>query len=507
VEAERKRGAVIMRPLQETTEGRRVEWRWRCAGQGLREERERFESAFSNAPIGMALMGMDGRWFQVNSALCRITGCSEDELKATKLRSLIHPEDVDLDLQLLQQVLDGQIPSYQTEKRCRHAWGHFVWVLMTVSLVRSHKGQARYLITQFQDISERKELSRRLEFLVDHDFLTGLFNRRHFEQELAQEMERSARYGFSGAVLLIDLDNFKDVNDTFGHMAGDDLLRGIGGLMRHRLRRTDTLARVGGDEFAVLLPQTDGDQARVLADEFVKALSRQTAVHANQSIRITVSVGVAMFDNNGNAEAMACADLAMYEAKQAGRNRFVVYEPGSIGGGPDSVRRGEVGRIHRAVEEDRLLLYCQPIIDLKRMEVSQYELLLRLPGCDGIYKRFYPGAQGKSGRTREKFRGELGAGSEWPGGNRFLSGQQPGNSLPAPKRAVGPLRYGLALGHTSAGRAPGRHPDGMLVTLSNIIVCGTRCAAAAERGARMDSATCSARFGDGAGCGRRPVGL
>jgi PAS domain S-box-containing protein len=195
-----------------------------------------FENAFSNAPIGMALIDMDGRWLQVNNALCRITGYAESELKAKTLRSLIHPDDIDPDVSLSRQLLDGKVPSYQAEKRCIHAWGHFVWVTMTVSLVRDRKGRALYQIVQLQDISARKELAGRLEDLVDHDFLTGLFNRRHFEQELAQEVERASRYGSPGAVLLIDVDNFKNVNDTFGHTVGDDLLKRIAESLKHRMR-------------------------------------------------------------------------------------------------------------------------------------------------------------------------------------------------------------------------------------------------------------------------------
>jgi len=124
-------------------------------------------------------------------------------------------------------------------------------------------------------------------------------------------VERAARYGAPGAVLLIDLDNFKEVNDTFGHMAGDDLLKGIGGLLRHRMRHTDTLARVGGDEFAVLLPQIGAEQAQIVADEFVKSLSRQTAVLASQSIGITASVGVALFDGLGGIDSSFAGRLPL----------------------------------------------------------------------------------------------------------------------------------------------------------------------------------------------------
>jgi diguanylate cyclase (GGDEF)-like protein len=184
-------------------------------------------------------------------------------------------------------------------------------------------------------------------------------------------------------VLMIDVDNFKTVNDTFGHLAGDDLLKGIAGLLKHRMRHTDILARVGGDEFAVLLPQTNATQATTVADDFVKALDKQAAVLANQSIHITASVGIASFDEFSNEEVLARADLAMYAAKQAGRNRFIVYEPFAGSGDQGNLRRNEADRMHQAIDEDRFLLYCQPILDLQTDKVSQYELLLRLPGGEG----------------------------------------------------------------------------------------------------------------------------
>ena len=231
---------------REISERVRLEMQAKRVERGLREVRERFESAFNNAPIGMALISMDGRWLQVNDSLCRITGHTREELRTTTLREMTHPDDIDLDAEGLEQLLAGEVPNYQTEKRYRHAWGHYVWVLVTTSVVRDEDGAPLHTVTQVQDISERKEMARRLEYVVDHDFLTGLLNRRHFEQELARETERAARYGAPGAVLLIDLDNFKDVNDTFGHRAGDDVLKGVAGLLRQRLRQTDIIARVAG---------------------------------------------------------------------------------------------------------------------------------------------------------------------------------------------------------------------------------------------------------------------
>ncbi len=378
-EAESKLASTHEQLRQEISERERIAAEAREAERVLREVRERFETAFDNAPIGMALIAMDDRWLQVNDALCRITGHTEEDLKATTLRAMTHPDDIELDIQSVQQLLAGQIPSYQVEKRYRHAWGHHVWVLVTASIVRDEDGSPLYVVTQVQDISERKELARRLEYLVDHDFLTGLFNRRHFEQELTKETDRVARYGGPGAVLVIDLDNFKDVNDSFGHKAGDDVLKGVAGLLRERLRQTDLVARIGGDEFAVLLPQTDADQAQSMADELVKALGRQVAVLADRSIHITASIGVTLFEGLTDIEVLAYADLAMYEAKEAGRNRFAIYRPAPDGKERGSRRLAEAERIRNALEEDRLILHCQPILDLGKNEICQYELLLRLP--------------------------------------------------------------------------------------------------------------------------------
>ena len=350
----------------------------RSTERALREVHARFETAFDSAPIGMALVDMAGRWLQVNDALCRISGHTREQLKATSFGAITHLEDVDADADSRRELLAGHIPSYQVEKRFRHAWGHHFWVLMTVALVRGEAGEPLHLIAQFQDISERREMAARLEHLVDHDFLTGLFNRRRFERELDQEMERVSRYGGTGALLLIDLDNFKDVNDAFGHKAGDDLLKGVAGALRHRMRQTDVLARIGGDEFAVLLPQADADQAQTVGNGIVKALGQQVAMLGDQSIHATASVGIALFDGLSSAEVLALADLAMYEAKQAGRNRLAMHQPGGGRRERVSARLAEAERIRAALDEDRLLVYAQPILDLKQRNVDRYELLLRL---------------------------------------------------------------------------------------------------------------------------------
>jgi len=374
----RKLAVDNARARRRMADGRRLESERRAARRAAREVRTRFESAFAGAPIGMAIVDAEGRCLQVNDALCRITGYTRAAFDTTTLRALTHPEDLDVDADSLRELLEGRIPTYQVEKRFRHAWGHYFWGLLTASLVRDDRGGALCVVCQVQDVSERRELAQRLEYLVDHDFLTGLANRRRFEQELVREAGRVARYGAPGAVVVIDLDNFKEVNDTFGHMAGDDLLKGVAGAVKHRIRQTDLLARIGGDEFGVLLRQLDVDQAQIAADAIVKALGRHVAVLGGQSIQVTASVGLAMFDRLSAPEVLARADLAMYDAKQAGRNRFALYSPARGSGGPASARQSRLEHLRTALQDDRFVLYGQPILDLRKSDGRQYEVLLRL---------------------------------------------------------------------------------------------------------------------------------
>jgi diguanylate cyclase (GGDEF)-like protein len=172
-----------------------------------------------------------------------------------------------------------------------------------------------------QDIGERRRMQEALQHLADHDMLSGLWNRRRFEEQLGREIARVRRHGPSTALMLFDLDGLKRVNDTFGHRCGDQLIAAIAHAVRTRLRETDAVARIGGDEFAVLLPGVDQDAALGVADEIRRAV-RQLSITAESGadVATTMSVGVAMFAPEGDdAQALlAAADRAMYAVKAAG---------------------------------------------------------------------------------------------------------------------------------------------------------------------------------------------
>lgn len=298
------------------------------AQRALCEAEERFRRAFDDAPIGMALVAPDGEFLRVNRPLCELTGYSESELLRRTFQDITHPDDLAADLDQVRRVLAGEIRAYQMEKRYRRSDDRLVWVMLSVSLVRDGEQRPLYFVAQIEDITTRKLAERELQHLADHDPLTGLLNRRRFNEELERELARARRYGGRAALLVIDVDRFKLVNDSLGHRAGDDVLRAVAETLRRRLRTTDVVCRIGGDEFAVLALSADGDDsARTIASDVADAIRSQTILTTGTAVEVTVSIGVAALDPATPAEAdelFVAADNAMYRAKRAGRDRIAL---------------------------------------------------------------------------------------------------------------------------------------------------------------------------------------
>jgi diguanylate cyclase (GGDEF)-like protein/PAS domain S-box-containing protein len=345
-------------------------------------------SSFEDAPIGIALVSIEassaGCVLRANRALCELTGHSPEELAAANLHELIHPDDAATDRAAMARLHAAEIDHFHLEQRLLHSERHVVWVALDVSLGRDPDGRPLYCIRQIQDIEERKRYEGELGYLVEHDPLTGLLNRRGFVRELTHEMTYAHRYGGDGAVLFLDLDDFKCVNDRLGHAAGDEVLSEIARVVSERLRETDVFARLGGDEFAVLLPRTTSSDAQNLSEELLEAVRDECKLPPAAEGCVSVSIGVGGFEERGtgqNAEDILVeSDNAMYLAKEAGKGRVAVASAATR---RTKARVTWAERVARAVHEDLFELYCQPIVDFANDAVAKWELLLRLPGDDG----------------------------------------------------------------------------------------------------------------------------
>jgi diguanylate cyclase (GGDEF)-like protein/PAS domain S-box-containing protein len=367
--------------IEDITERRRSE-------DALLEAEERFRSAFDEAPIGMAIRTIEGRFLRVNRALCEITGYSREQLEATTYQSITHPDDLARDEKGYREVMAGHSDHYRTEKRYIHADGHVVPVDLSATVVRDGDGEPLHVLTQVQDITERKRFEGQLQYLADHDSLTGLFNRRRFEEELTRELASADRYESQLAVLAIDLDDFKYINDSLGHSIGDELIARVGEAVRARLRRTDVLARLGGDEFAVILPRVDERGAIEVADALLEAVGEVDLVGlgGRGGGRVSASIGIAMFHAASNVtaeELLVEADIAMYDAKEAGRARSVLYDATEDREERMLARMTWADRIRDALANDDFVMHAQPVMSLSGDPVPRCELLLRMRGEGG----------------------------------------------------------------------------------------------------------------------------
>jgi diguanylate cyclase (GGDEF)-like protein/PAS domain S-box-containing protein len=345
----------------------------------------RLAAVFEQTPIGMALAELDGRVMRVNHALTELTGKPAAELEGRRVQELLHPGDTDVARDAVEGLRDGALRAWSGECRVLHAGGHAVWAAVGVVPVRDAAGAPEHLLASVQDVTDRRRYEERLRYLADHDPLTGLLNRRGFEQLLERQVAEAHRYGSEGALIVIDLDHFKLVNDSLGHHSGDELISRVAVALRERLRDTDRLARLGGDEFAILVPRGGEEEATRVAEAVLDVVRAERIETSSGGARpITASVGVALLgDDEVTAdELMINADVAMYEAKEAGRNRFAIHrELGSHAAGTRA-RSTWVERLQEALASDAFELHAQPIFTVGG-EIERFELLIRMRTPDG----------------------------------------------------------------------------------------------------------------------------
>ena len=293
--------------------------------QALRESQERLSLAIEGAKLGMWDWNLEAHDLSFNKIAARILGYRENEIASdvSSVRALTHPED---DAHLVDEMeahLAGTRPFFEADVRMRRKSGGYIWTNMRGRVTeRDSRDKPLRVTGMLMDISRRKELEAELERLATTDELTGLFNRRYGIDAVKNEIARAQRSGRPLSLILLDIDHFKGVNDRFGHDVGDKVLGDLAGLLRERLRRTDTAARWGGEEFAVILPETDCADGRRFAGEL---LARMEEIKTPDGEGISASFGVVDYRGDESAsELVKRADRLMYRAKQAGRARVEV---------------------------------------------------------------------------------------------------------------------------------------------------------------------------------------
>ena len=482
--------------ISDMTERKRTE-------DALREARDRFRSIFDHAPIGVAVVSLEGRYLQVNRSLCEILGYTEEELQALTWQEITHPDDLAVSSAFVRRILEGEFPRYHLEKRFLHSDGHIVWASLSVSLLRNAEDEPLSFVSQIQDVTERKEVEqviveseerfrslvqyssdiitileddgtvrytspavekvmgykpeeqvgtnafesvhpddrdraldtfaellkrpglhpplefrlphkdgswRYLEHIVNnllddpvvrgvvittrdvternamedqlhhqafHDPLTGLPNRTLFMDRLEHAVTLANRRGRKVAVLFIDLDNFKVINDSLGHNAGDQLLIAVAGRLKACLRPEDTAARLGGDEFTILVEDIASvGEVVQLAGRIADILQPPFALEA-QEVVPTVSTGIALSNSAHEqpADLLRHADLAMYRAKHRGKARYEVFEPSMDANAVERLLL-ETG-LRRALVRQQFRVYYQPIVALENDKITGVEALVR----------------------------------------------------------------------------------------------------------------------------------
>jgi diguanylate cyclase (GGDEF)-like protein/PAS domain S-box-containing protein len=350
----------------------------------IEKERERLSGILRSVGEGVYGVNSEGIISFVNPACRRLLGYEADErLIGRSALELFHHSDAEGEpiegtRCFLQQTYAGGSPIQARETLFWHSSGKSIPVECTVyPLTIEDKRQGS--VVAFRDISERKLMEEELRWQASHDALTKLYNRRHFEEQLTHEVERLKRSTETSALLYIDLDRFKYINDTAGHAAGDRLLVEIAQELKQRLRHTDLLARLGGDEFAIILCNVCRESVHKVADEYREMLDNYMFIYNGKQYKVNATIGIALIDKDSESasEILANSDIACHIAKGEGRNRTHLFVSESDSKKAMDLDLGWSSRLHNALVDNHLVLHYQPIIPVAHIP---HELLMESEG-------------------------------------------------------------------------------------------------------------------------------
>ncbi len=370
--------ANIALSMQQTKEANEAARKLEERSAALRESEHRFRSAFTHAPIGIAIVSPLGKWLKVNNAMTKILGYTQDEFLSMDFQSMVHPSDLAATLRIVSEIAQGHRENGELEKRYIDREGNTVWTLWGVSAAGDVRNEYSNLIFQVQDITDKKEINEKLRHDATHDPLTRLPNRSYFMERLTAALKRSKEdKDHRISILFIDLDRFKNVNDSLGHHLGDKLLIDIAERLSECVRPEDLIARLGGDEFTILV-EGRFDQEEV--HNIAKRINRKFGTPFNlagHEIYSSASIGIlnAMDTHETAEEMMRDADTAMYQAKRAGKARHEVFDETMHQAVKETLRLET--DLRRAVKQKEFSVVYQPIFSLATGELQGLEALAR----------------------------------------------------------------------------------------------------------------------------------
>jgi diguanylate cyclase (GGDEF)-like protein/PAS domain S-box-containing protein len=343
----------------------------------LKRSEERFRGAFENAPIGMLLLNTEGFVFQANHFAQELLAMDEQDLMGSHISRLVPAEDRPSLKESMSQLLFRSQDVSRSERRMLSRNSIELWTNFHMVIQRNEQGDALYFIVQMADVTEMRQSQERMAQMAFYDTLTDLANRRLFSNRLEQSIQHALRTNQCAALLYLDLDQFKRVNDTLGHEAGDELLREVGHRLTQCVRREDTVARPGGDEFTILLHQitSPADAGRV-AEKILDKLREPVTIVGHQLV-VTTSIGITIIPDDSVQPNVLTknADLAMYRAKERGRNNYQYYSEDMNTEALSRLRTEN--ELYIALAEQQFELYYQPKVRLSDQRILGAECLLR----------------------------------------------------------------------------------------------------------------------------------
>jgi diguanylate cyclase (GGDEF)-like protein/PAS domain S-box-containing protein len=343
----------------------------------------RFELAVEGGEIGLYTASLSPMQTSVDVRYLAMLGYAEDELDVDPRSwiEMVHPDDRGQVQDLYERVKCGDLDRFEAEYRMRHRDWHWVWIQDRARVYElDAEGRALRIAGTHTDVTRRKVAELKLEYLVDHDELTGLLNRRGAWQSVQRVHAQGLRSGRPCCLAILDLDHFKLINDAYGHGVGDEVLKWVSETLRREVRQSDCLGRWGGEEFVIALPETNEVQARTGLERIRESIAAGSLAINGQEIRVTMSIGFATCesDEGDPRDVLARADMALYHAKNAGRNR-VCYDGHDSGVYAVSM----AVLVQSALQTARILPAFQPIVGLRDREVVAEESLARIVAVDG----------------------------------------------------------------------------------------------------------------------------